>query len=524
METKSVIINNQNIEITPEFKALYDEIKNNPDKNFFITGQAGTGKTTFLKWVRDKISAEKNVAVVAPTGLAAINVQGETIHKFFKMNLAVKDQAYMERLNLRINKFDSYKQLKKTIEHLDILIIDEISMVRADTFKTIEYILSDRNIQMILFGDICQLPPIVTSAKEDDLFENLSMSEKDIFFSLYKNDYHKSDFEAKFFFSYYKNKDGYKTFYDKFNIRTLTKNFRQTNDKNYLNILNKLRHGKNNITPAELNIINNRVITDKEKINSLYTVVTPQKIIAKNINRKRLNEINKPFILYKATYEELTRVTKSKNYDKEIFSLREDEQDEQYNWELKQKNIEKMKDSERKEKIENYFQAPIELILKEGAKVMILKNGQNNSYFNGSIGIVSKLQNDKIEVTLQNNKTVFVRQEKWEKIGYKYNDKTKKLESVTVAVYTQFPLMLAWAMTIHKSQGQTFSDLFIDLGNGIFENGQLYVALSRIKTIAGLYLSRKINFSDIKTDNFICEFDDKLMKHKTDTKQYKNIE
>ena len=202
MKTKSVIINNQNIEITSDIEALYDEIKNNPDKNFFITGQAGTGKTTFLKWFRDKISAEKNVAAVAPTGLSAINIQGETIHKFFKMNLAVKDQAYMERLKLRINKFDSYKQLKKTIDHLDILIIDEISMVRADTFKTIEYILSDRNIQMILFGDICQLPPIVTPAKEDDLFENLSMSEKDIFFSLYKNDYHKSDFEAKFFFSY----------------------------------------------------------------------------------------------------------------------------------------------------------------------------------------------------------------------------------------------------------------------------------------------------------------------------------
>ena len=519
MEKKSALINNQNIEITPEFQTLYNEINNNPDKHFFITGQAGTGKTTFLKWFRDKISAKKNVAVVAPTGLAAINVQGETIHKFFKINLAVKDQAYMEMLKIRINKFESYRQLKKTLEHLDILIIDEISMVRADTFKTVEYILSDRKIQMILFGDICQLPPIVTAGKENALFKDLSMSEKEIFFSLYKNDYHKTDFEAKFFFSYYKNKDGYKAFYDKFNVRTLTKNFRQTNDKNYLSILNKIRHGKNNITSNDLNILNSRVITDKEKINSLYTIVTPQKIIANNINNKKLNEIQKPFILYKATYEELTKVKKQKNYDKEIFTLEADEQneqDEQYGMELKPINIEKMKPSDRKEKIENYFQAPVELILKEGAKVMILKNGKNNSYFNGSVGIVSGLFDNKIQVTLQNNKTVFVEKETWEKLGYQYNSQTKKLESITVAQYMQYPLMLAWAMTIHKSQGQTFSNLFIDLGNGIFENGQLYVALSRIKTIDGLYLSRKIKPSDIKTDNFICEFDIKLMEHKTE--------
>jgi len=515
MNIKNNYIKSKNIEITPEFKALYKEIIEHPDKNFFITGQAGTGKTTFLKWFRDKAVNKKNIAVVAPTGLAAINVQGETIHKFFKINLAVKDDAYTETLSFRINRFQGYEQLKNNLKHLDILIIDEISMVRADTFKTIEQILENNNIQIILFGDICQLPPILTEAKNDTVLKDLSMSEKEIFVSLYKNKYHTTDFETKFFFSYYKNENGYKSFYDKYNVRTLTKNFRQTNDTAYLKILNKLRHGKDNISTADLDILNKRAVEDKTKINSLYTVVTPQKIVATNINNKRLKEIQKPFILYKATYEELTKVKKRKNYDKESFSLQsDDEETEEYTYELKPKNIEKMKDSDRKEKIENYFQAPAELILKEGAKVMILKNGKDNKYVNGSVGIVSGLCDDKIQVTLQNNKVVSVEKEVWEKIGYKYNNKTKKLESVTIAQYKQFPLMLAWAMTIHKSQGQTFSNLFVDLGNGIFENGQLYVALSRIKTIDGLYLSRKIKLSDIKTDSFICEFDMNLMKNK----------
>jgi len=514
MDIKNNSVNNQNIEITPEFKTLYNEIVKNPDKNFFITGQAGTGKTTFLKWFRNKLSGKKNIAVVAPTGLAAINVQGETIHKFFKINLAVKDDAYMETLSFRINRFQSYEQLKNNLKHLDILIIDEISMVRADTFKTIEYILENNNIQIILFGDICQLPPIVAEIKNDTILKDLSMSEKEIFFSLYKNKYHKTDFETKFFFSYYKNENGYKNFYDKFNIRTLTKNFRQTNDKTYLNILNKLRHGTDNITTADIDILNKRVVIDKTKINSLYTVVTPQKIVATNINNKRLNEIQMPFKLYKATYEELTKVKKIKDYDNKNFVLEADDTETDFDWQLKPKNIEKMKPSERKEKIENYFQAPIELLLKEGAKVMILKNGKDNKYVNGSIGIVSGLYDDKIDVTLQNNKIVSVEKEVWEKIGYKYNKSTRKIESITVAQYKQFPLMLAWAMTIHKSQGQTFSNLFVDLGNGIFENGQLYVALSRIKNIDGLYLSRKIKLSDIKTDKFICNLDKDFMENK----------
>ena len=119
-------LNNQHIEITDEFQSLYNEILSNPNKNFFITGQAGTGKTTFLRWFRDKVSKNKNVAVVAPTGLAAINVQGETIHKFFKLNIAVKDDGYMETLSYRINKFQKFEPLKNKINHLDILIIDEV--------------------------------------------------------------------------------------------------------------------------------------------------------------------------------------------------------------------------------------------------------------------------------------------------------------------------------------------------------------------------------------------------------------
>jgi len=512
MNKKFISVNNQQIEITDEFQALYNEITNNPDKNFFITGQAGTGKTTFLKWFRDKVSRNKNVAVVAPTGLAAINVQGETIHKFFKLNIAVKDDGYMEELSLLINNFN-INDLKTKINNLDILIIDEISMVRTDTFKTIEHLLYKKNVQLILFGDICQLPPILTSKKDKNLLKELNMSEKEVFLSLYKNDYHKTDFESKFFFSYYKDKNGYKNFFDKFNIRTLTKNFRQTNDKDYLNILNKLRHGKDYITQTDLDNLNGRVVKDGMKINSLYTVVTPQKKIAININNARLAEIERPSRTYKASYEELTKVKVLKNIDSKNFSLEQDEEPE-YTFMLKPKDIDKMKESDRKDDIENYFQAPINLTLKVGAKVMILVNDNNKKYVNGSIGIVTNLFDDKIEIQLQSNKVVYVEQAVWEKIGYRYNKEKKKLESVVVAQYKQFPLMLAWAMTIHKSQGQTFSNLFVELGNGIFENGQLYVALSRIKSINGLYLSRNIKFSDIKTDKFICDFDTMLMEKK----------
>ena len=507
-------LNNQNIEITDEFQTLYNEIVNNPDKNFFITGQAGTGKTTFLKWFRDKISSTKNIAVVAPTGLAAINVQGETIHKFFKLNIAVKDDGYIEQLAYRINKFSSYQEVKNKLSNLDILIIDEISMVRADTFKTIEHLLYRKNIQLILFGDICQLPPIITANRDRNLLKELNMSEKEIFLSLYKNNYHKTDFESKFFFSYYKDKDGYKKFFDNFNIRTLTKNFRQTNDKSYLNILNKIRHGKDYITQTDLDNLNKRAVKDRTELNSLYTIVTPQKSIAKRINEEKLAEIQNPSKTYKATYEVLTKVKLLKNLDPDKFSLEQEEEQPEYTLMLKPKDIDKMEDSDRKENIENYFQAPINLILKTGAKVMILVNDVNKKYVNGSIGIVTNLFDDKIEIQLQNNKVVYVEKAVWEKIGYKYNKEKRKLESVVIAQYQQFPLMLAWAMTIHKSQGQTFSNLFVELGNGIFENGQLYVALSRIKTINGLYLSREIKFSDIKTDKFICNFDKILMEHK----------
>ena len=155
---------------------------------------------------------------------------------------------------------------------------------------------------------------------------------------------------------------------------------------------------------------------------------------------------------------------------------------------------------------------------KAGAKVMILVNDSDKKYVNGSIGVVTNLFDDKIEIKLQNDRIVYVKEATWEKIGYKYNKEKRKLESVIVAQYKQFPLILAWAITIHKSQGQTFSNLLVELGNGIFENGQLYVALSRIKSISGLYLSRNIKFSDIKTDKFICDFDTMLMEHKIKVK------
>ncbi|MCX8093101.1 MAG: AAA family ATPase [Candidatus Goldbacteria bacterium] len=430
------------LEINEQFqKAL--EIMENTSKNIFITGKAGTGKSTLLNYFKNV--TKKKIVVLAPTGVAAVNIGGQTIHSFF----GFKPDITVDKIkNLKSKKIKIYKEL-------DAIIIDEISMVRADLLDCIDIFLrkygKSKNapfggIQMIFFGDLYQLPPVVLK------------HEKEIFSVHYKSPYF---FEAKVF------KDFEMEFVE------LEKIYRQKDEK-FIEILNAIRN--NTINEKQIEVLNSLTKKDFKKDDKLVIYLTTINKKAEDINNKYLNELKNPIKIYMA---EITG-----NFDK------------------------------------SYFPAEAELKIATGAQVMLLNNDSKGRWINGTMGRVVKIKKSKknnydiIFVELQNGLVAEVAPYTWEIFEYRYNKDKKIIETETTGTFTQYPIRLAWAITIHKSQGKTFDNVIIDFSRGTFAHGQAYVALSRCTTLEGIILERPFKKSDIIMDwkivNFLTNYQYKL--------------
>lgn len=415
------------------------QIINNTDTHLFLTGKAGTGKTTFLKELRKQ--SMKRMVVLAPTGIAAINAQGSTIHSFFQLNIGPQ----LPNMQSSRSKNYSFKKSKiQLIRSLDLIVIDEISMVRADLLDAIDKVLRryrDRykpfgGVQMLMIGDMQQLSPV---AKDDEWKLLSEYYQTPYFFS--SNVLRTTDFVTV----------------------ELQEVFRQS-DPLFIDILNKVR--TNAIDDSTLNLINARYIPGftPQKEEGYIRLCTHNRQ-ADAINHRELNSLNTPAITFTADIEG----------DFPAMSYPTDK----------------------------------DLCMKIGAQVMFVKNDSSpeKEYFNGMIGeIINFGNNNLIHVRcLDDGRTVKVGRERWENTKYYLDSETKEISEEIVGSFEQYPLKTAWAITVHKSQGLTFSKAILDIQYS-FAHGQTYVALSRCKSLEGLVLSSPISRSAIINDALVEQF------------------
>ncbi|MFH1504020.1 MAG: DEAD/DEAH box helicase [Candidatus Omnitrophota bacterium] len=420
------------IEVTEEYENI-EKLLNNNLPILFVSGKAGTGKTTLIHYLREKLN--KNVVVVAPTGVAALNAKGATIHSFF-------------RLPPRIITNEDIKGVRsRTVyEKIDVLIVDEVSMVRADLIDAMDQFLRLNGprsnqpfggIQVLFVGDLFQLPPVVKKQEEKILAARR--------------------YESPFFFSA-------KVLQNcEFVPIELCKIFRQTDSK-FTEMLNRIRVAEQ--CCAVIHQINKRCIDEKDEAPSLITL-TCTNTAADKINNLKLQQLP----------------GEVSSFIGEIsgkFAVQEEK-----------------------------LPSPLNLQLKPGAQVMFTKNDEQKRWVNGTIGRVVNFKNELIQVELvsdQSREVLDVHRVSWESFKYAYDYSKDKIKPVVVGKYTQFPLMLAWAVTIHKSQGKTLEKVRVDLGNGAFASGQVYVALSRCRSLRDITLARPIEKNEIKCDQRIKRF------------------
>ncbi len=426
------VLGKQPLELNADFQYALDAIEKE-GRNLFVTGRAGTGKSTLLQLFRQV--TRKKIAVLAPTGVAALNVRGQTIHSFFGFPPRMFPRQEIKK-----------RRDRRLYNNLEVLVIDEISMVRADLVDHMDYFLRINRedprpfggLQVVFFGDLFQLPPVVAAHAEAAIF--------------------RQQYATPYFFSSRLFQEGFRM-----EMTELSKVYRQE-QRHFLRLLDAVR--LNEVDYEVLEDLNARHLPGFEP-QEFYITLCSRNAKADAINRSELEKIPLQEHKYLASI--------SGDFNPALYPT------------------------------------DPALRLKLNAQVMLLKNDPEKQFVNGTIGKVVKLERDSVTVLVDENegerRYVEVKPMDWEVLRYRLDPgDPEKIETEVIGAFSQVPLRLAWAVTIHKAQGKTFEKVIIDMEGGAFEHGQTYVALSRCRTLEGIVLRHRLRPSDIRTDERVVEF------------------